>query len=143
MSEIQKADPKLRRQLIVIVLVVAAIGSALIMLLQLNQDTLKTWIVDHKEYLVAHPEVVAFVFFVFMLPLLGGAVYLWRFASRVIAARRFPPPGMRVIRDTPVLSENRALVRGRVLQFLAVILFLNSLGIPVMVWFLFRSFAGN
>lgn len=49
------------------------------------------------------------------LPLQGFGIYLWWFALRVRRSGRLPPPGMRVISDTPVLVGAAALRRaGRV-----------------------------
>ena len=44
------------------------------------------------------------------------AAYLRRTGARVLAAAHFPPPGMRVIRDTTIVQGSAALRRGRVMQ---------------------------
>src|SRR5688572_19353929 len=55
-----------------------------------------------------------------LAPLLAFAVYLWSLGGRVLRAQEFPPPGLRVIRDTAVLTGARAVSRGRLLKVLAV-----------------------
>ncbi|HVE52254.1 MAG TPA: hypothetical protein VNB23_02595 [Ramlibacter sp.] len=51
--------------------------------------------------------------------LLVLAAVLWRSGNEVIAAARFPAPGTRVLRDTPVLEGEAAVRRGRLLRVLA------------------------
>jgi hypothetical protein len=56
------------------------------------------------------------------LPLLLVSAHLWRFGARIVCAERFPPPGHRVVRDTIVQHGRSAVVRGRVLMALALVL---------------------
>ena len=51
-------------------------------------------------------------------PLVAFAVYLWSLGAKVLRARQFPPPGYRVIRDTPVIGGQAAVLRGRGSKFL-------------------------
>lgn len=62
------------------------------------------------------------------------AVYCWRLGARIVRSSRFPPPGMRVIRDTVVLHGQQAWRRGRALQALAVILVLTVVGFSMVLW---------
>jgi len=55
-----------------------------------------------------------------VLPLFAFCAYLWRFASRVHAAGRFPPPGATLIGDVRVLEGRAARVYARVTQVLVV-----------------------
>jgi hypothetical protein len=141
MPEIQKADLNARRKAILIVLVGAVIGSALVMTVQLNRSRIGTWLFAHRGYFLEHPEVVALFFFVLMFPVLASAAYQWRFAARTIAARRFPPPGAQVVRNTTVLSGETAVTRGRLLQALAGILALIGLLMPAAIWYILRGIA--
>ena len=65
-------------------------------------------------------------------PLVAFAVYLWSLGAKVLRVRQFPPPGYRVIRDTPVISGQAAELRGRALKVLAVRLGVAS----VLLWLL-------
>jgi hypothetical protein len=55
-----------------------------------------------------------------LLPLFAFSAWLWRFASQVHAAGRFPPPGATLIRDARVLEGRLARVYARVTQALAL-----------------------
>ena len=50
------------------------------------------------------------------------------------AAQRFPPPGMRVVRDTVVLRGAAAAARGALLRWLAVVLVVCMLAVSIAVW---------
>lgn len=52
-------------------------------------------------------------------PLLAFAVFMWRLGRRVIGAGRYPPPSLRVVRDTPIVTGQDAVRRGKLLQWLA------------------------
>ena len=70
-------------------------------------------------------------------PLLAFAVYLWSLGANVLRARQFPPPGYRVMRDTPVIGGRAAVSRGRAFKLLALCLGIAS----VLLWLLLWRFA--
>jgi hypothetical protein len=44
------------------------------------------------------------------------AWFLWRIGSRTIAAGRYPPPGIRLLKDMPVITGGAARQRGQLLK---------------------------
>jgi hypothetical protein len=56
------------------------------------------------------------------LPMVPFGYFTWRHGQRILASGRFPPPGTRVIVDTPLLTGREARGRGRALRMLAVAL---------------------
>jgi len=71
---------------------------------------------------------------VLLAPLLALAVYLWALGGRVVRAREFPPPGLRVIRDTPIVTGERAVSRGRLLKVLALGCGIALAALAVLLW---------
>ena len=61
------------------------------------------------------------------LGLVPCAVYLYRFGRRAVECRRIPPPGTRFIRSTRVCEGEPAVVRGRAVMVLAILLLILSL----------------
>lgn len=51
----------------------------------------------------------------------------------MIRVERFPLPGQKVVRDTPVREGRAAIVHGRVLQALAVLLAVAAAALPVVL----------
>lgn len=143
MPDIQKADLKTRRHAIAIVAAAALIGGVVVYLLEKNRPQLAAWFEERVEFWLAHPEVIAFGCFVLMLPVIGIAIYLWRFGAAVVAAKRFPPPGIAVVRDTVILVGAKATYRGRMMQILAVLLLVLSVSFPVLFWYMFWSLGGR
>ena len=132
MREIQRADPVLRRRALV-VLAVAIVGGVLL------QVTLGRRLEEHAG--VAGPQERAAVVraLVVGVTTVGGLLLvtggsLWRTGMRTRASRVFPPPGVRVVRDTVVLRDVAAARRGLTMQLLAVALVLCVACLAVMTW---------
>src|SRR5262245_1355683 len=114
--EIVKADPRLRRQLVLVLLLILAVGLAalawapgeLAMILALARES------PGEARIRTVLLLGALVAPVVLLGLLAGADTIGR-AVATFRSDRFPPPGMRVLRDTPV-------IRGRAARGLAVVM---------------------
>jgi len=65
--------------------------------------------------------------------LVGMALWFWRLGRRVRLTGRFPPPGMKVIRDTPVRTGPRARNVANVARLTAL---LCALAGTVGMWYL-------
>jgi hypothetical protein len=64
-----------------------------------------------------------------LLTLFALAAHLWRLGARAQAARRYPPPGMRVIRDTRVRVNESAARQGVALKAAGVVLAVLGCGL--------------
>lgn len=130
MPEIQPADPASRRKLLV--------WLSLFLLVMLLSQSVVQWF---TEWLAEDPErvreyfayIVGAIAFVFS-PLFGFGYYAWQMGVKVISAKRFPPPGMKVIKDTVVIKGRRAVSRGRALQVCGVILWGTAIAFPIAFW---------
>jgi hypothetical protein len=68
------------------------------------------------------------------LPVLGIALLVWRMGVRTVVCLRFPPPGVKMTQDTPILTGDAARRRGRLLQILAVVLATTALVMTGVIW---------
>jgi hypothetical protein len=135
MSEIQKADPKARRHAILVLGCSALIGAAAILAFLSYRPALEGWVTEDPAQMRGRLRLVLGALGVLLTaPLAGLAVYLWRLGSRVVQARRFPPPGMAVIRDTPVLWDRDAERRGRWMQLFAALLAVAACMMLGLLW---------
>ena len=134
MSQIRKADPAARRQTTAIVVIGAVLGCVLILAFDRWLPILQDWLLSETG---GPGQRVKLTFMLIATlvsaPLLIFAAYLWSLGAKVFRVGVFPPPGHRVLRDTPVLSGKKARFRGRTLQVLAVSLALAS----ILLWPLF------
>jgi len=144
MSELQRADPAVRRQLTWLVIVGTLAGLLLILGFQRYRASLREWIGSDPRH-AADRITLALVILAVLLsaPVLAFAVYLWTYGAAILRAQQCPPPGYRVIRDTPVLMGRTARVRGHVFRVLAVCLGAVSLVLWCLLWRLARMLAAG
>jgi len=111
--DIIRADQRLRRLAILIVVGTTVLGAAAIhWLLPWAATTVKQAVSDGMPRSVVCKTTLA-VLSVFALTVAGFGFHTARLGKRVAVARQFPLPGMRVIRDTRVLRGRAADLLGR------------------------------
>ena len=133
MAKIQPVDPRARRRSLYTVGIGLVAGLALLAAVEFWQDDIQSGV---EAYLLSSEQTVTLpiVLLLAVTPMLVLAVYLFRIGQRIVIARRFPPPGMALSRDTPILEGRAAVWRGRLLQIIAVILLIGFMLLPLMVW---------
>jgi hypothetical protein len=117
-----RADSKYRRK-------VALIYAALILLGVVIIGMVLPWAQKYLQRLepVTALWVMKVVLIVMFLSIIPMALYLLAFGCKVLASGQFPPPGVKVIKDTRIIQGEKARVRGRVLVFLSIILMVLGL----------------
>lgn len=140
MPEIQPADPGTRRRALLAAGAIAIAGWAAYFALQ-------DWLArlprsDPARMRESLECALVWGSWAAMLPVAVLAAWLWVYGARVRRAGRFPPPGAKVLRDTPVLLGDAARLRGMVLKVLAAFLGLLSAGTLVAVYRLIARLNG-
>lgn len=134
MTDIQRADPAARRKAIIIIIVSGIVGSLLILAFESYQARLYDWILSDHGRSAHRLKILIILAAAFgAIPLFSLSIYLWSLGCKVSNSQRFPLPGQRVIRDTPILDGQATMTRVRVLKTLAVLL----AGAGVMLCFVF------
>jgi peptidoglycan biosynthesis protein MviN/MurJ (putative lipid II flippase) len=118
------ADKGYRRRVLTIYVVIVLLGLVLI-----------GWVLPlTKEYIAQlEPETASramkttlVMVFLTIIPI---ALYILAFGRKVMQHERFPPPGVKVIKDTKIIEGKKARARGRVLVVLSLVLiFLGVIG---------------
>jgi hypothetical protein len=131
MPGIQRADPGARRRALLLAVAIGAAGWAAFFVLQ-------EWLADlqTKDPAIAREaleDAMIWGTWAATLPVLVFATWLWLLGARVRRAERYPPPGAKVIRDTPVLTGREARSRGALLQVFALILGVCGAGTLIAV----------
>ena len=141
--EIERADPRARRLAVTLLIVGAALGVLLFVFAEWRLPSVQEWVIEDPRQAQGRLRVVATgLTAVFAVPTLLFAAYFWKLGARVIRSNRFPPPGMRVIRDTVVRNGPSARRTGRILQAMALMLTFTVGGlltIALRLMSLFRS----
>ena len=144
MSDIRRADPAYRRQIIIVLIVGVFVGALAIVGVEHFQSRLRDWILSDPGALPQRVKALVLVLGVFLVaPLLVFGVYCWSLGRRVLRAREFPPPGVRVIRDTVLITGERAAFRGRLLKVLALAFGIASVVLGLLLWRLALLMSGH
>ncbi|MEX5283767.1 hypothetical protein [Nitrospira tepida] len=129
-----------RRLALVFLAIGAVVGTLLILTVEQHQGTI-------REQLLAEPTRApdrirsAFLISAVLLsaPLVIFAAYFWNLGAKVRRAQRFPPPNVRLIRDTPVVYGEEAAFRARGLQALAMGLLVFTLLLLLLFWYVLST----
>jgi hypothetical protein len=140
MNEVQKADPAARRQAVLVIVFATATGALLIAGFEHFREPFLEWLSSEPAETVRRAKLAVYVSaFILSAPVIAFATYLWLLGARVLRAQQFPPPGFRVIRDTPVVGGRGAMIRGHVIQILAVCLGMSAALLWLFFWWLART----
>jgi hypothetical protein len=120
---------------VLLVMLGALVGALLIVGFERYRMSLGDWLLSEPGEL-AHRVKLVFLLFAAVLsaPLVAFAIYLWSLGAKVLRAGQFPPPAYRVIRDTPVIGGQAAVLRARGFKILALCLALASALLWLLVW---------
>lgn len=130
--EIQPADPSARRAALAIVGILTVLGFALLVFVIKGRPALTAWLEEDPGTRIRW--VLVWLGATTVVPLLGFGAYLWLVGMRIVHAERYPLPGAKVMRDTPVLSGDAARIRGRFAQALAVLLGVAAALLASSLW---------
>jgi hypothetical protein len=133
--DIRKADAAFRRLAIGVLVTGTCAAALLILVVERYRGALAEWVRADAGRSAQRIELVLAGFAVLLAaPLVVMAMYLSSLGRRTVLTGEFPPPGFRVIRDTPIARGPAALSRGRSLQGIAVFLSAASVLIGVLLW---------
>jgi hypothetical protein len=114
MTEVRRADPAVRRLAVLLLIVSALVGAILVVGFERYRTPLRDWLLSEPGELAYRARLVFFLSaLVLSAPPVALAAYIWSLGVKVVRTRQFPPPAYRVIRDTPVISGQTAVLRGR------------------------------
>jgi hypothetical protein len=136
-AETRRSDPKARRAALVVAGGGTFVGVVLIAAARRFRPELGAWLMRDPGARIA--LVVAAVTAVTIGPLVGLAVYLWQLGGRTIRAGQYPPPGLRLLRDAPVLTGAAASRRGRLARRSAMALGVTATLVALAFWRLFLA----
>ncbi|HSO08051.1 MAG TPA: hypothetical protein VLW45_12485 [Pelomicrobium sp.] len=136
--QVLRADPQARRGALIALAAVLVIGVVTIACgLPAATDWLKRQPPAEALRILQWLALAAFV------PMIPFGYFTWRQGQRILAGGQFPPPGTRVIVDTPIVTGREARARGVALKTTAVLLaVLGAAGAVVVPLLLERLLRG-
>ncbi len=133
--EIQRGDPRVRRQAVLIVVCGTLAGMTLLWLAESYRPSLEAWVRSDPDRMPSRLRLLTLLLAsAVTLPVLGIAAYFWRLGRRTVRAQRFPPPGVSVMRDALVQTGNLARRRGRLMQLGGMLLLAAAFGFAIVLW---------
>jgi hypothetical protein len=137
-----RADETYRKKLLVVIVIAALVGAVIIRWgIPWFEDYVQS--LDPEDALHVMKVALSIIF----LGVLPFAYYLFIFGRKVISAERLPPPGTKVIRDTPLLEGEKARKRGQLIVvlslFLALISLFGAFYTPYLISKVFATNAGS
>lgn len=93
---------------------------------------------EQAESQTAYPHFLIAILIIMFLSLIPFALYLLSIGKLIIKSERFPPPGIRVIRDTRLVVGEKAKTRGRAIIFFSIMLIVMALWGIMTVYRLFH-----
>ncbi|MCK9275154.1 MAG: hypothetical protein M0P57_08695 [Syntrophales bacterium] len=133
MKDIRRADPDARRRSMQIAAVAFLVVFVTMIAFKKYYPALSDWILSEQAEAGKRVGYMLIVLaLIVSVPLAGLAAYLRSFGSRVIRAEEIPPPGQKVTRDTVIIRGRHAVIRGRLIQGIALVCLIAIL----TIWFL-------
>lgn len=132
------ADPRLRKQILISVLIIILIALVIWVYLQKYFLDLNLLAQDNPNLAIAKAVQLVHIFLLINnLVFLALGIYLVTIGLKIFRSQQYPPPGQRVVRDTVLVSGKKARVHA---FFLWVIAFLLII-LVVLINFFVNSFA--
>jgi len=135
MVEVQPADPRARRLAAIMLIVAFLAGALLLWGLDAGRPAMARWLREDPAETTAKARMLLLALAVVMAgPPVAAGAYLWRLGTRVADTQRFPPPGVRMVQDTVVLTGNDARRRGLIAQGLGLALVAAGCIMTLLLW---------
>jgi hypothetical protein len=118
--EIIPADKKLRARAVVLAVVLTVLGLIAMVLLKMHLQAVERLAEDDLSAAIEKAlRLTTAIAWIAGLSFVGMGLWLWRLGRRINRAGRFPPPGTKVINDTPVRTGAAARRVADLAQFAA------------------------
>ncbi len=143
--KIEPASPILRRNTAIALGVIAVLLAGLLYFVEQQLPVLlnESLLDESPEALTRQLNGLIIALAVLSLPMAVPLWLMWSLANRAQKAERFPPPGTRVVRDTPIREGREAQRYARFLKALVLLLALAIAAIPVFLFLLLRAITGS
>ncbi len=133
--EIVSADKRLRRWTIVATVLLSAVALAVVTVLDRQFGEVEKLAGDNLDLAIEKMlRLTAIVAWIGGFGFAGSAFWLWRLSRRIGLSGRFPPPGMKVVADTPVKTGSKARSIANLARMTAIMCLLVG---TVGMWYLY------
>ena len=133
-KDIIRADKKYRNKALGLFFLLGLLGILLIIWgLPSGMEYLKR--LDPKTAFLIIDLVLVFI----MLSMVPIGLFLLNLSRKIMKHECFPPPGMKVIKDTPIEKGKKAKVKGQILLFISLLFMIAGLCGALYIHYLFQA----
>ena len=83
--------------------------------------------------------IIELVLLLIMLSMVPIGLFIFNLSRKIIKHECFPPPGMKVIKDTPIEKGKKAKVKGQILLFISLLFMIAGLCGALYIHYLFQA----
>ena len=134
-KDIIRADKKYRQKALCLLFLLGLLGILIILWgLPSGIEYLKR--LDPQTAFLIIDLVLVFI----MLSMVPIGIFLFRVSRKILKHECFPPAGMKVIKDTPIVRGKKAKMKGQILLFISILFMIAGLCGALYVHYLFQAF---
>jgi len=128
-------DPRARKQAIVLATLLGIAGLALLLVVRRETAQINKLARDQRAAAVQRAQrLVIGVACCGVVGFVGMGVWFWRLGRRIRRADQFPPPGMKVVRETPIRTGAAAWRIAGVADFAALLSLIGAAALGYFGW---------
>ena len=90
---------------------------------------------DHQTAFLIIDLVLVFI----VLSMVPLGIFLLRLSRKILKHECFPPPGMKVIKDTPIVRGKKAKIKGQIVLFISILFMIAGLCGALYIHYLFQA----
>lgn len=124
------AQRKQRIRALAVLTLATALGVTLLTLMEHHRDRWEIWLAEYLEAGLEQPWITGLILGLPCLPLLLFSGYLFRLGGNCIRRQQYPPVGVMSLSSK---KGHAAILRGRWLQVLALLLGVASIFLPLVL----------
>lgn len=133
-KKIVKADPEARKRALILFVLITGFLALFIWKIEGDINRLKILFdTDVKQAIIDLKKLINMIFTVILIGNLLSSIHSIYLGWQVIQFRQFPPPGRKVIRDTPISTGKLAIALGLLLIISPILVFLLFISMYIII----------
>ncbi len=139
-EKIVKTDSNFRKKILLITLLLVVAGIVFIFYFQNYLTGLKLLAEEYPE-LALQRIIYSMKIIIFMLMIIfaGAGIYFLRLGILTIKTSQFPPPGIKVIKDTRLIEGKNAVRKGVIIIILSLLFIISGILLPIQYYNIMRT----
>ena len=131
-EKIVKTDKEFRKKILLITLLLVVAGIVFIFYFQNYLTELRSLAEENPELTLQKIiSSMKIIIFSLMIIFAGAGIYFLRLGILTIKSSQFPPPGIKVIKDTRLIEGKNAVRKGIIIIILSMLFIISGILLPI------------